>query len=86
MTDYANAHHHYQVTNVETVAVAPTILRRGAEWFASFGRPKNSGTKLFCISGHVNNPITVEGAFFSLLLLPSWASHRPGEPPVLCRV
>jgi NADH dehydrogenase (ubiquinone) flavoprotein 1 len=52
------------VTNVETVAVAPTILRRGAEWFASFGRPKNSGTKLFCISGHVNNPITVEGAFF----------------------
>lgn len=50
-----------QVTNVETVAVAPTILRRGAEWFASFGRPKNSGTKLFCISGHVNNPITVEG-------------------------
>ncbi|ELR12962.1 NADH oxidoreductase (quinone), F subunit [Acanthamoeba castellanii str. Neff] len=48
------------VTNVETVAVAPTILRRGAEWFASFGRPKNSGTKLFCISGHVNNPITVE--------------------------
>lgn len=48
------------VTNVETVAVAPTILRRGAEWFASFGRPKNSGTKLYCISGHVNNPITVE--------------------------
>jgi NADH dehydrogenase (ubiquinone) flavoprotein 1 len=48
------------VSNVETVAVAPTILRRGAAWFASFGRPKNSGTKLFCISGHVNNPITVE--------------------------
>jgi NADH dehydrogenase (ubiquinone) flavoprotein 1 len=48
------------VTNVETVAVAPTILRRGPEWFASFGRPNNRGTKLFCISGHVNNPITVE--------------------------
>jgi len=48
------------VTNVETIAVAPTILRRGASWFASFGRPNNSGTKLFCISGHVNNPITVE--------------------------
>jgi NADH dehydrogenase (ubiquinone) flavoprotein 1 len=63
MIDDTNPHHH-QVTNVETVAVAPTILRRGAEWFASFGRPKNSGTKLFCISGHVNNPITVEGAFF----------------------
>ena len=48
------------VTNVETVAVAPTILRRGASWFASFGRPNNAGTKLYCISGHVNNPITVE--------------------------
>merc|ERR1711968_173948 len=48
------------VTNVETVAVAPTILRRGPEWFSSFGRPNNRGTKLFCISGHVNNPITVE--------------------------
>jgi NADH dehydrogenase (ubiquinone) flavoprotein 1 len=48
------------VTNVETVAVAPTILRRGADWFASFGRKNNAGTKLFCISGHVNNPCTVE--------------------------
>ncbi|KAI7871739.1 NADH dehydrogenase flavoprotein 1 [Spinellus fusiger] len=48
------------VTNVETVAVAPTILRRGGDWFAGFGRPRNSGTKLFCISGHVNNPCTVE--------------------------
>jgi NADH dehydrogenase (ubiquinone) flavoprotein 1 len=48
------------VTNVETIAVAPTILRRGASWFASFGRPNNRGTKLFAISGHVNNPIVVE--------------------------
>lgn len=48
------------VTNVETVAVAPTILRRGPEWFSSFGRPGNAGTKLFCISGHVNRPVTVE--------------------------
>ena len=48
------------VTNVETVAVAPTILRRGADWFAGFGRKGNSGTKLFAISGNVNNPITVE--------------------------
>jgi NADH dehydrogenase (ubiquinone) flavoprotein 1 len=48
------------VTNVETVAVVPTIMRRGASWFASFGRPNNRGTKLFCISGHVNNPCTVE--------------------------
>jgi NADH-quinone oxidoreductase subunit F len=50
------------VNNVETIAVAPTILRRGAAWFASFGRPKNAGTKLFCISGHVNKPCTVEEA------------------------
>lgn len=48
------------VTNVETVSVVPTILRRGPNWFASFGRPNNSGTKLFCISGHVNKPCTVE--------------------------
>jgi NADH dehydrogenase (ubiquinone) flavoprotein 1 len=48
------------VANVETVAVAPTILRRGGTWFAGFGRPRNTGTKLFCISGHVNNPCTVE--------------------------
>lgn len=48
------------VSNVETIAVAPTICRRGASWFVSFGREKNSGTKLFCISGHVNNPCTVE--------------------------
>mmetsp|Transcript_34714 Transcript_34714/g.92514 ORF Transcript_34714/g.92514 Transcript_34714/m.92514 type:complete len:495 (+) Transcript_34714:108-1592(+) len=48
------------VTNVETIAVAPTIFRRGANWFASFGRKNNTGTKLFGISGHVNNPIVVE--------------------------
>ena len=48
------------VNNVETIAVAPTILRRGAEWFSSFGRENNHGTKVFCISGHVNNPCNVE--------------------------
>src|SRR6188472_701543 len=48
------------VNNVESIAVAPDILRRGAGWFASFGRPNNVGTKLFNISGHVNAPCTVE--------------------------
>ncbi len=48
------------VNNVESIAVAPTILRRGGEWFKSFGRANNSGTKLFCISGHVNKPCNVE--------------------------
>ena len=48
------------VNNVETIAVVPTILRRGAKWFASIGRPKNTGTKIFCISGNVNSPCNVE--------------------------
>ena len=48
------------VTNVETIAVSPTIMRRGAGWFAGFGRERNTGTKLFCISGHVENPCNVE--------------------------
>ena len=50
------------VNNVETIAVVPTILRRGAEWFAGIGRPNNTGTKVFCISGHVNKPCNVEDA------------------------
>ena len=48
------------VTNVETVAVDPTILRRGSKWFANLGNPNNTGTKIFSISGHVNNPCNVE--------------------------
>lgn len=50
------------VNNVETIAAAPTILRRGASWFAGFGREGNAGTKVFCISGHVNTPCNVEEA------------------------
>ena len=48
------------VNNVESIAVTPTILRRGADWFAGLGKDGNTGTKLFCISGHVNNPCNVE--------------------------
>jgi len=48
------------INNVETIAVVPTILRRGASWFAALGRPNNTGTKIFCISGHVNTPCNVE--------------------------
>ena len=48
------------VNNVETIAVVPTILRRGADWFSGLGREGNTGSKLFCISGHVNNPCNVE--------------------------
>ncbi|HEU4651820.1 MAG TPA: NADH-quinone oxidoreductase subunit NuoF, partial [Croceibacterium sp.] len=50
------------VNNVESIAVVPTILRRGASWFASFGRENNKGTKLFQISGHVDKPCVVEEA------------------------
>jgi NADH-quinone oxidoreductase subunit F len=48
------------VQNVESIAVVPDILRRGASWFAGIGRPNNTGTKLFCISGHVEKPCNVE--------------------------
>ncbi|MCL2473452.1 MAG: NADH-quinone oxidoreductase subunit NuoF [Alphaproteobacteria bacterium] len=50
------------VNNVETVSTIPEILRRGASWFASIGRHKNTGTKIFSISGCVNKPCNVEEA------------------------
>jgi NADH-quinone oxidoreductase subunit F len=50
------------VNNVETIASAPAILKRGAAWFAGIGRPRNTGPKIFCISGHVNQPCNVEEA------------------------
>jgi NADH-quinone oxidoreductase subunit F len=50
------------VNNVESIAVVPDILRRGAAWFAGIGRPNTTGTQLFCISGHVQKPCTVEEA------------------------
>jgi NADH-quinone oxidoreductase subunit F len=49
------------INNVETIASVPAILKRGGDWFAGFGKDeKNTGTKLFCISGHVNSPCVVE--------------------------
>jgi len=50
------------VNNVETIAQVPEILRRGADWFASIGRPNNTGTKVYAVSGHVNTPCVVEEA------------------------
>ncbi|MBK8082948.1 MAG: NADH-quinone oxidoreductase subunit NuoF [Devosia sp.] len=50
------------VNNVESIAVVPEILRRGGAWFAGIGRPNNTGTKLMCVSGHVNKPATFEEA------------------------
>lgn len=48
------------INNVETIAVIPTILRRSAAWFSKLGPEKSCGTKIFCISGHVNKPCNVE--------------------------
>ena len=48
------------VNNVETIAVVPTILRRGPEWFSNLGTENNTGSKIFCISGQVNTPCNVE--------------------------
>ncbi len=59
------------INNVETIAYIPTILERGAEWFASFGTEKSPGIKLFAMSGHVKRPGIYEaplGTPFSELL------------------
>jgi len=44
------------INNTETLASVPTIVRRGAEWFAALGPENNGGTKCFSVSGHVNRP------------------------------
>jgi len=74
------------VNNVESIAVAPTILRRGASWFSSFGRDNNKGTKLFQISGHVNKPCVVEEAMsipFSELIEKHCGGIRGGKDNLL---
>ncbi|MBO9510488.1 NADH-quinone oxidoreductase subunit NuoF [Erythrobacter sp. A6_0] len=74
------------VNNVESIAVVPTILRRGGSWFASFGRENNKGTKLFQISGHVNQPCVVEEALsipFSELIEKHCGGIRGGKDNLL---
>ena len=44
------------INNVETLASVPHIMLGGGQWFANLGTPKNGGTRLFCLSGHVNRP------------------------------
>lgn len=59
------------INNTETLASVPVILEKGGKWFLEQGRPNNGGTKLFCVSGHVNNPGNFEiplGTPFSELL------------------
>ncbi|HEX5259229.1 MAG TPA: NADH-quinone oxidoreductase subunit NuoF, partial [Sphingomicrobium sp.] len=72
------------VNNVESIAVVPTILRRGASWFASIGNPKNEGTKLFQLSGHVVTPCVVEesmGISFRELVSRHGHGIRGGKNP-----
>jgi NADH-quinone oxidoreductase subunit F len=74
------------VNNVESIAVAPTIMRRGAAWFNLFGREGNRGTKLFQISGHVNKPCVVEEAMsipFSELIEKHCGGIRGGKDNLL---
>lgn len=44
------------INNTETLASVPVILQNSGKWFLEQGRPNNGGTKLFCVSGHVNKP------------------------------
>src|ERR671921_89993 len=77
------------VNNVESIAVAPTILRRGGAWFAGLGKPNNTGTKLFCISGHVNKPCNVEeamGITFRELIDKHCGGMRGGWDTLLCSI
>jgi NADH-quinone oxidoreductase subunit F len=72
------------VNNVESIAVVPTILRRGPGWFASIGREKNEGTKLFQLSGHINTPCVVEesmGISFRELITRHGGGIRGGKNP-----
>ena len=77
------------VNNVESIAVAGTILRRGGAWFAGLGKPNNTGTKLFCVSGHVNKPCNVEeamGITFRELIDRHCGGMRGGWGNLLCSI
>ncbi|MGD8558160.1 MAG: NADH-quinone oxidoreductase subunit NuoF [Gammaproteobacteria bacterium] len=44
------------INNTETLASVPYILEKGGQWFADLGKPNNGGSKIFCMTGHVNKP------------------------------
>ena len=59
------------INNTESLASVPVILEKGGQWFLEQGKPNNGGTKIFCVSGHVNKPGNFEvplGTPFSKLL------------------
>jgi NADH-quinone oxidoreductase subunit F len=70
------------VNNVETLACLPHIVTRGAAWFAAIGRPRNTGPKLFSVSGHVRRPGVVElplGATFREIIEEHCGGIREGR-------
>src|SRR2546425_878668 len=44
------------INNVETLSAVPVIIREGGEAYANRGTPKNGGTRLLCVAGHINKP------------------------------
>ncbi len=44
------------INNVETLSAVPAVILNGGEWYANLGTPRNGGTRLYCVSGHVNRP------------------------------
>ncbi|MBI3562222.1 MAG: NADH-quinone oxidoreductase subunit NuoF [Gammaproteobacteria bacterium] len=59
------------INNTESLASIPVILQHGGKWFLELGKPNNGGSKIFCVSGHVNNPGNFEiplGTPFAKLL------------------
>ncbi|MGQ0809602.1 MAG: NADH-quinone oxidoreductase subunit NuoF [Nitrospiraceae bacterium] len=72
------------VNNVETLANLPHIINRGAEWFAAIGSPpKSTGTRIFCVSGHVKKPGNYEvpmGTTFREIIFEQAAGMRSDKP------
>ena len=72
------------VNNVETLANLPHIISRGPEWFASIGSPpKSTGTRIFCVSGHVKRPGNYEvpmGITFRELIYEQAGGMRSDKP------
>lgn len=68
------------INNTETYASVPPILEKGSTWFKQLGTEKSGGTKLFCVSGHVNKPGVFEVGlgipFTELLALAGGVSNR----------
>ncbi|MGH7162916.1 MAG: NADH-quinone oxidoreductase subunit NuoF, partial [Planctomycetota bacterium] len=73
------------INNVETLACVTHIVRRGAEWWASMGCPGSTGTRLFCVSGHVRRPGVYElqcGKFTLRQLVEEFCGGAPSGRPI----